>query len=134
MRAKLTVKTVAAAIIAACCSIPASAQQEIKSPEEMASEEATRLESLLSLEPHQTFFIDSVLAHDTKMMYEEMKALQKDGVMEETVYRQIRDKWTESINRAYREILTDTQWIAFLKSQGKFKEARKAAKSLKEKE
>ena len=77
--------------------------QEQKTPEEMALEEADRLEKMLTLLPHQTFFIDSILQHDMRAMHDEMQQLQMSGTREYIAFKQVRDKWIAQIDSAYKE-------------------------------
>ena len=75
----------------------------------MATEEANRLERLLKLEPHQTFFIDSILQHDMRAMHDEIEALRASGTQEYTVYKQVQNRWVDQIDSSYRKILTEYQ-------------------------
>ena len=61
--------------------------QEMKTPEEMALEEADRLEKMLTLLPHQTFFIDSILQHDMRAMHDELQQLQSSGTREYIAFK-----------------------------------------------
>ena len=94
--------------------------QEQKTPEEMALEEADRLEKMLTLLPHQTFFIDSILQHDMRAMHDEMQQLQMSGTREYVAFKQVRDK----------KVLTHDQWMQYCRSTGKLsKEELKALKA-----
>lgn len=99
----------------------AQEQQKEKEPEELAAEEATRLEKLLSLEPHQTFFIDSILQHDMRGLYDEMQEMNKSGMREYTAYKTVRERWIAQMEAGYQKIFTPEQWNMYLKSQGKLK-------------
>ena len=104
----------------------AQEQQEEKTPEEIATEEADRLEKLLKLEPHQTFFIDSVLQHDMRAMYDEMQLMKQSGTQEFIVYQRIKEKWGNRIDSSYMNILTEKQWLEYLRSTNRMtKEMRK---------
>lgn len=94
-------------------------QEDEKTPEELALEEADRLEELLKLEPHQTFYIDSILQHDMRALHDEMQILQQSGTKEYTVFKQVRDKWLSKIDSAYMKVLTEDQWMEYRKSTGK---------------
>ena len=97
--------------------------QEQKTPEEMALEEADRLEKMLTLLPHQTFFIDSILQHDMRAMHDEMQQLQMSGTREYIAFKQVRDKWIAQID-------THDQWMQYCRSTGKLsKEELKALKA-----
>ena len=107
----------------------AQEQQEEKTPEEIATEEADRLEKLLKLEPHQTFFIDSVLQHDMRAMYDEMQLMKQSGTQEFIVYQRIKEKWGNRIDSSYMNILTEKQWLEYLRSTNRMtKEMRKKYK------
>ena len=107
----------------------AQQQQEEKTPEEIATEEADRLEKLLKLEPHQTFFIDSVLQHDMRAMYDEMQLMKQSGTQEFIVYQRIKEKWGNRIDSSYMNILTEKQWLEYLRSTNRMtKEMRKKYK------
>ena len=104
--------------------------QEQKTPEEMAAEEADRLEEILTLKPHQTFFIDSILQHDMRGMYDELQQLQMSGTREYVAFKQVRDKWIAQIDSAYKKVLTHDQWMQYCRSTGKLsKEELKALKA-----
>lgn len=94
-------------------------QEEEKTPEEIAMEEADRLEEMLELEPHQTFYIDSILQHDMRAMHDELQMLQYSGTREYTAFQQVRDKWVSQIDSAYRKVLTNYQWMVYQRSLGK---------------
>lgn len=107
----------------------AQEQQEEKTPEEIATEEADRLEKLLKLEPHQTFFIDSVLQHDMRSMYDEMQLMKQSGTQEFIVYQRIKEKWGNKIDSSFMNILTEKQWLEYLRSTNRMtKEMRKKYK------
>lgn len=107
----------------------AQEQQEEKTPEEIATEEADRLEKLLKLEPHQTFFIDSVLQHDMRAMYDEMQLMKQSGTQEFIVYQRIKERWGNRIDSSYMNILTEKQWLEYLRSTNRMtKEMRKKYK------
>ena len=93
--------------------------QEEKTPEEMALEEADRLEEMLTLLPHQTFFIDSILQHDMRAMHDELQQLQMSGTREYVAFKQVRDKWVAQIDSAYKKVLTYDQWMQYCRSTGK---------------
>lgn len=107
--------------------------QEQKTPEEMALEEADRLEEMLTLLPHQTFFIDSILQHDMRAMHDEMQQLQMSGTREYVAFKQVRDKWIAQIDSAYKKVLTHDQWMQYCRSTGKLSKEELKALRAKEK-
>lgn len=107
----------------------ASAQnQPEKSPEDMAVELVNQLEEKLALEPHQTFYIDSILCHDYALWMGEIKKMQAAGVSERTVYEQIKSKWDAHIDSALVKIFTPGQYIEYQKTMGKYKKPKKGKK------
>lgn len=111
-------------------SLSAQDPEEQKTPEEMALEEADRLEKLLTLQPHQTFYIDSILQHDMRAMHDELQGLQMSGTREYIAFKQVRDKWVAQMDSAYKKVLTHDQWMQYCRSSGKLsKEELKALKA-----
>lgn len=108
-------------------------EQEEKTPEEMALEEADRLEKMLTLLPHQTFFIDSILQHDMRAMHDELQQLQMSGTREYIAFKQVRDKWVAQIDSAYKKVLTHDQWMEYCRSTGKLSKEELKALRAKEK-
>ena len=110
--------------------LSAQNEDEPKTPEELAFQEADRLEKLLSLQPHQTFYIDSILQHDMRAMHNELEALQMSGTREYIAFKQVRDKWVAQMDSAYKKVLTHDQWMQYCRSAGKLsKEELKALKA-----
>ena len=112
--------------------LSAQNQQEEKTPEELALDEADRLEELLALEPHQTFYIDSILQHDMRAMHDELQQLQMSGTREYIAFKQVRDKWIAQMDSAYKKVLTEYQWMQYRRSIGKL--SKEDLKILKERE
>ena len=121
----------ALALLTSATMLRAQNNEEEKTPEEMAAEEANRLEKLLKLEPHQTFFIDSILQHDMRAMHDEIEALRASGTQEYTAYKQVQDRWVNQIDSSYRKILTEYQYMIYRRDIGKLsKEELKALKAM----
>ena len=99
--------TLMLAITLSATALKAQEQEEQKSPEEMALEEADRLEEMLVLQPHQTFYIDSILQHDMRALHDELQQLQMSGTREYVAFKQVRDKWIARIDSAYKKVLTE---------------------------
>jgi len=111
-----------------CCwaTFIANAQeQKMKSAEELAIEMVNKMETQLKLEPHQTFYIDSILCHDYRSWMDEIDGLQRSGVQEPTVYLSVKDKWQANIDSSLVKILDADQWIEYLKMTGKYKKPKK---------
>lgn len=96
----------------------ASAQQQPEQPDlfERAEMEADRLQRLLELEDWQTFYVDSTLKHDYPAMMKEIEDMQAAKVSNTSIYVSIQDKWLEKIDASYKNIFTEEQWQAYLKS------------------
>ncbi len=118
------------AVLASTTVLNAQNEEEI-TPEELAEKEANRLEELLKLEPHQTFFIDSILQHDMRALHDDIEALKASGTQEYTAYKQIQDKWTNQIDSAYKKVLTEYQYMIYRRNAGKLnKEELKVLKAM----
>lgn len=119
------------AVLTSATVLRAQNEEEEKTPEDMATEEANRLERLLKLEPHQTFFIDSILQHDMRAMHDEIEALRASGTQEYTAYKQVQDRWVNQIDSSYRKILTEYQYMIYRRDIGKLsKEELKVLKAM----
>ena len=119
------------AVLASTTVLRAQNGEGERTPEEIATEEANRLERLLKLEPHQTFFIDSILQHDMKALHDEIEALKTSGTQEYTVYKQVQDRWADQIDSSYRKVLTEYQYMIYRRDIGKLsKEELKVLKAM----
>lgn len=123
-----------------CCYIPANAQEpEEPDLEQIAENEADRLERLLDLEPWQTFYVDSTLKHNYAAMMAEVNALREAKVGNVSMYQDVQDKWYEAIDLSYKKFFTQEQWALYLKSgaeraqKARQKRRAKAAASLEKK-
>lgn len=96
----------------------ASAQQQPEKMDlnQMAEQEADKLQKLLDLEDWQVFYVDSTLKHDLPAMMEEYENLRSAKVSNTSLYQDVQDKWMDRIDASYRKIFNDTQWAAYLKS------------------
>ena len=132
MARKIVLMVLTAVTVTALGTMTAAAQQEEeKTPEEIAVEEADRLEKLLHLEPHQTFYIDSILQHDMRGYHDELNELRASGTQAYTAYKQVKDKWTAIMDSAYRKVLTEYQWLVYRRTLGKLsKEELKKLKTM----
>ncbi|MGN0195801.1 MAG: hypothetical protein ACI4AE_05020 [Candidatus Cryptobacteroides sp.] len=97
-------------------SVHAQNSQQQKTPEELAANEADRLERLLDLEGWQVFYVDSTLQHDFAALTAEVKMLQDSKVDNLSLYQSVQDKWWDKIDASYRKIFTDEQWAKYLKN------------------
>lgn len=120
-----------------CLPAVVKAQDDKKQPtmEELATQEADRLASLLDLEDWQLFYVDSTLQHDYVAMDAELKDLQKAKVGNADLYVAAQDRWMEQIEKKYKEVFTEAQWTKYLKSgaaraqKARAKRQEKAAKA-----
>lgn len=96
------------------------AQEKPEEPdlEELAENEADRLERMLDLEPWQTFYVDSTLKHDYACMMDEVKKLRDSKVTNSSMYMDVQDKWMQAIYDSYHKYFTPEQWALYLKSGG----------------
>ena len=112
------------AIAAIFCSTEMSAQQqpEAKSPEEMAIDEANKLEKELLLNGTQIFYVDSILRNNFMGLSDDMAALRSRGSQDANSYNTIREKWINKTMEAFKGILDEQQYIKYLKYLGKGQE------------
>ena len=114
------------ALAALLCSTQLSAQQpEQKSPEEMAIDEANKLETQLMLDGAQLFYVDSILRHNFIGLSDEMEALRARGSQDIGTYNTVREKWIQKTMDAFKAILSEQQYIKYLKYLGKGQEYKK---------
>ena len=102
-----------------------SPQQQEKKLQDSINEQIDNYTDLLKLEPWQVFYVDSILNHDFKAMQAEMMSLTSSRVTNTDLYQFVQDKWMENIYTGFRGVLTDEQWVRYLKTGGsKDKKAR----------
>ena len=108
---------------------PAFAQQqnpdEEKSPEELAIEMAESLEKDLNLDATQMFLVDSIFRHNYVAMVDDINNMRKMGVQDPRNYKAVSDQWTDKNLAALKKVLTEQQYIRYLKMIGKGKEYKK---------
>lgn len=121
MRYALTCIFTIAAIL--CCNqLSAQQQPEAKSPEEMAIDEANKLEKELLLNGTQIFYVDSILRNNFVGLSDDMAALRARGSQDVNSYTTIREKWINKTMEAFKGILDEQQYIKYLKYLGKGQE------------
>ena len=106
-------------------------EQEQKSPQEMASIEADRLQELLDLEIHQVFYADSILRYNMEHLFKEFKSLREGGMQDSDVYKTVQDRWLDKTILAFEKILSREQYVKYMKSIGKGKLVKKKKKGKK---
>ena len=106
------------AFIALSSCLSLSAQEQQKEPDvfQQAEEEADRLQRVLDLEDWQVFYVDSTLKHDIPAMRAEFEKMSASKISNHAMYMAVQDKWMEKIDETYRQIFTEQQWKAYLKS------------------
>lgn len=113
-------------IVALVCFHSAFAQEQPqKSPEEMAIEEANRLEKELKLTATQTFYVDSILRQNFEMMYADIENLKARGSQDVDTYKAISERWMQKTIDALKPVLDEQQHIRYLKLIGRGKEYKK---------
>lgn len=110
--------------------VKAQEQQQQKSPEEIAQMEVTHWEDLLNLTPAQAFYVDSILYHNYKAMYEEIDKMRAMGMQSPDTYRSVQGKWVEKNVVAMKSVLDEQQYIGYLKGIGRGKEYKKGKDGL----
>ena len=94
----------------------ALAQQKERTPEEIASQEAEKLETLLGLEGWQVFYVDSILQNNYSHMQAELYGLRDSKVENVDLYVSVRDKWNQLTYDAFPKVFNEDQWNRYLKS------------------
>ncbi len=103
----------------------AAQEQPQKSPEEMAIEEADRLEKELGLKGAQLFYVDSTLRVNFMGLQEDIEALRARGSEDYNAFKTIQEKWIDKTLASFKGILDEQQYIKYLRSIGKGKEYKK---------
>ena len=100
-------------------------QQEEKTPEEIAIEQANKLETELKLNSTQVFYVDSVLRHNYTELQAEIDKARSRGSQDANTYKTINEKWMHRTFDAFKAILDEQQYIKYLKMMGHGKEYKK---------
>lgn len=108
----------------------AQEQPQQKSPEEIAAIEVGHWESTLNLTPTQVFYVDSILNHNYKSMYDEIDKMKGMGMQSPETYRTVQGKWIEKNVVAMKGVLDEQQYISYLKGIGRGKEYKKGKDGL----
>ena len=108
----------------------AQQQQPEKSPEEIAALEVTALEEDLKLNAAQTFYVDSILSHNYRALFDEYEDMKNSGRQNTDSYRHVSEKWLNKNLEALKKVLDDQQYIMYLKRVGKGKEYKKGKDGL----
>ncbi|MDD2280199.1 MAG: hypothetical protein PHT23_01010, partial [Bacteroidales bacterium] len=100
-------------------------QQPQKTPIEVASEQAERLQKELNLKDYQLFLVDSVLQRNFTDLMNEIESMKVAGIQTRESYKSVQDKWTAKTDLAFEKIFDKEQFIKFLKMSGKYKAYKK---------
>jgi hypothetical protein len=100
-------------------------QQPQKTPTEMASEQADRLQRDLNLKDHQLFFVDSVLQFNFVGLSNEVNQMKAAGMQTMESYRAVQTKWAMKTEEAFEKILDNEQFIRYLKVSGRYRDYKK---------
>ena len=120
-------------IVAAILSIPSfiyAQQQPEKSPEEIAAEEVAVLERELNLSASQAFYVDSILCHNYRGLFDEYEDMKNSGRQSVDSYKHVSEKWLNKNLSALKLVLEEQQYIMYLKRVGKGKEYKKGKDGL----
>jgi hypothetical protein len=101
-----------------------------KSPEEMAIEQANRLEKELNLNSTQLFYLDSILRQNYTGLYEDIENARARGSQDQQTYKTLSEKWMQKTFNALKGVLDEQQYIRYLKMMGKGKEYKKGKDGL----
>ncbi len=100
-------------------------QEPQKSPEQMATEQADRLQKDLGLADHQVFFVDSVLQFNFAGLTKEIEEMQKAGIQSRDSYMNAQKKWGLKTEEAFEKILDNEQFLKYLKLSGRYRDYKK---------
>ncbi len=100
-------------------------QEPEKSPEQMATEQADRLQKDLGLADHQVFFVDSVLQFNFAGLTKEIEEMQKAGIQSRDSYMNAQKKWGLKTEEAFEKILDNDQFLKYLKLSGRYRDYKK---------
>jgi len=93
-------------------------QQEPKTPEEMAIEQALKLQRDLKLSDYQLFYVDSILQTNFVGQQQEFERMRASGLQSQKSYEDVFNKWKTKTEDAFEKILDKTQFEKFLKLSG----------------
>ena len=113
-----------------CCNLANAQDPQQKSPEEMAIEQANKLEKELNLNSTQLFYMDSILRHNLTEMYAEIEFARERGSQDQQTYKTLSEKLMQKTFNALKGVLDEQQYIRYLKMMGKGKEYKKGKDGL----
>ena len=100
-------------------------QQPQKTPIEVASEQAERLQKELNLKDYQLFLVDSVLQRNFTDLMKEVESMRVAGIQTRESYKSVQEKWTAKTDNAFEKIFDKGLFSKYLKMGGKYKAYKK---------
>ncbi|WRQ32394.1 hypothetical protein U5907_07350 [Bacteroidales bacterium MB20-C3-3] len=125
MKSKITLFLSLSTLILFFANYSALGQEPQKTPLEMASEQADRLQRDLKLADHQLFYIDSILQYNFQALTNEIEEMKKAGLQSRDTYFNAQKKWGQKTEEAFEKILDKEQFIRYLKISGRWKDYKK---------
>ena len=93
-------------------------QQTPKTPEEVAVEQALKLQTDLKLSDYQLFYVDSILQTNFVGQQQEFEKMRASGMQGQKSYEDVYNKWKAKTEDAFEKILNKEQFEKFLKLSG----------------
>ena len=100
-------------------------EQNPKSPVEMAIIQAENLQKELKLTNTQLFYVDSILQHNFVAMSTEFERMKKAGIQSSENYLGVQKIWNQKTEDAFKKVLTEEQFINYLKITRRYKDYQK---------
>lgn len=100
-------------------------EQPPKSPAEMASIQADDMQKQLKLNDAQVFYVDSILQHNYTAVSAEFEKMKKAGIQSPENYMKVQKMWNEKTEDAFKKVLTEEQFIYYLKLTRRYKDYKK---------
>lgn len=117
MRSYIWLASMLISVFSLFTSYEASAQDpEPPDMNQIAEEEADKLQRLLNLEDWQVFYVDSTLKANYAQLKVEYDKLQTSKVGNIVLYQEAHDRCSDRIDAAYKAIFNDKQWAQYLKN------------------
>lgn len=117
MRSYIWLASMLISVFSLFTSYEASAQDpEPPDMNQIAEEEADKLQRLLNLEDWQVFYVDSTLKANYAQLKAEYDKLQTSKVGNIVLYQEAHDRCSDRIDTAYKAIFNDKQWAQYLKN------------------
>lgn len=104
--------------------------QSEKTAADYAAEETETMITMFDLDDYQAYQIDSMLQVNYGQMLDELDRLEKSGAQNRDMFINVQDKYLDLIDNAVEQILTESQWAKYMKSQyGREKKQRDSKKA-----